>query len=257
MNTKKMLLSVIMFCTALMVSAEGNDTCTQMPRTQEMFQKDLERFVEETRNYMLAQKIIPVDSTQLLNKEQKQTIKFVKKQLNKKKNGIELPLEVNYLLGDTITKTNYKVKPKWEEAYFIKADSVVMLVPLYNESLSLLQCQLRVENLTRNVFFLQIKTLIGEPNELTDKFTGSMVYSNLEGNFISIFNFNKGECVEIVNNKIVFGTQYLDGGKKSSNNFEYKDLSKKSRERVDKLAKPRELNRLEVKNNKSIINKEL
>jgi len=31
MNTKKMILSVIAFCTAIMVSAEGNDTCTQMP----------------------------------------------------------------------------------------------------------------------------------------------------------------------------------------------------------------------------------
>ena len=76
-----------------------------------------------------------------------------------------------------------------------------MIVPLYNESLNLLQCQLRVENLTRNVFSQKIETLIGKSNEVTDEFTGSMVYSNYLGNLIKIYSFKNGECVEIIQNE--------------------------------------------------------
>ena len=196
----------------------------------------------------IAQDIVSIDSIHLLSMEQKQTIQFVKKQLNKDKNGLELPLEVNYLLGDTITKTNYKVKPKWEDAYFIKADSVVMIVPLYNESLNLLQCQLIVENTAQNVFFQQIETLIGTSNEENDKFTGSMVYSNNLGNLIKIYSFENGECIEIVRNNIVYGTQSYVENKKSNNKSEYNDLSGKTIRRVNTLVKPRGIKRLEIKN---------
>ncbi|MBE6310781.1 MAG: hypothetical protein E7080_07000 [Bacteroidales bacterium] len=196
----------------------------------------------------IAQDIVSIDSIHLLSMEQKQTIQFVKKQLNQDKTGLELPLEVNYLLGDTITKTNYKVKPKWEDAYFIKADSVVMIVPLYNESLNLLQCQLRVENTAQNVFFQQIETLIGTSNEENDKFTGSMVYSNNLGNLIKIYSFENGECTEIVRNNIVYGTQSYVENKKSNNKSEYNDLSGKTIRRVNNLEKPRGINRLEIKN---------
>ena len=206
MRAKNLLLSIIAVCSAFIASAENADTCIQVQRTQEQFQKEFKEFIENTRAYMIAKmnqsrNIIPVDSTHLLNKEQKQTIKYTKKYICKKNSTLELPIEINQLLEDTITKTNYKVKPKWEEAYFIKADSAVMIVPLYNESLNLLQCQLRVENLTRNVFSQKIETLIGKSNEVTDEFTGSMVYSNYLGNLIKIYSFKNGECVEIIQNE--------------------------------------------------------
>ena len=132
MNTKKMLLSVIAFCTAIMVSAESNDTCTQMPRTQEMFQKDLKRFVEESQKDMLAQDIIPVDSTHLLTKEQKNTLKYAKNIAKAKKNEIKLPIEVNSLLSDTINKDCYLSEMKLEQAYFIQSSdyNAELVVPM-------------------------------------------------------------------------------------------------------------------------------
>jgi hypothetical protein len=118
---------------------------------------------------------------------------------------MELPLEVNMIFGDTISKKHYYVTPCWEESYFLPSDSVVLIVPLRNDSLNLLQCQLRVENPNpqKNRYFNQVETLIGEYDEVKDEFNGYIVYSNNEGNFIEIDIFRNGTCVEIVKNKLM------------------------------------------------------
>ena len=75
-----------------------------------------------------------------------------------------------------------------------------------------------------------------------------MVYSTIKGNLIRIYNFNNGECVEIINNDIIHLDLFIGtGGNEIRENFQYNDLSKKANKRVDKLVKPRELNRLEIK----------
>ena len=100
-----------------------------------------------------AQKIIPVDSTHLLSIEQKQTIEFIKKHIDKNNSELELPLEVNYLLGDTKAKDHYKMKPIWKESYFLSSDSVELIVPLQNGSIDILQCQLRVDKVDNNSYY--------------------------------------------------------------------------------------------------------
>lgn len=152
-----------------------------------------------------AQKTIPVDSTHLLSKEQKKAIKYTKKNICSDDSSMELPLEVNMIFGDTISKKHYYVTPCWEESYFLPSDSVVLIVPLRNDSLNLLQCQLRVENPNpqKNRYFNQVETLIGEYDEVKDEFNGYIVYSSNEGNFIEIDIFRNGTCVEIVKNKLM------------------------------------------------------
>ena len=194
-----------------------------------------------------AQKIIPVDSTHLLSIEQKQTIEFIKKHIDKNNSELELPLEVNYLLGDTKAKDHYKMKPIWKESYFLSSDSVELIVPLQNGSIDILQCQLRVDKVDNNSYYQKIETVLGKsgPEGLL---TGSMVYSTIKGNLIRIYNFNNGECVEIINNDIIHLDLFIGtGGNEIRENFQYNDLSKKANKRVDKLVKPRELNRLEIK----------
>ena len=176
-----------------------------------------------------AQNIIPADSTHLLSMEQKQTIEFVKKQLNQDKTGLELPLEVNYLLGDTITKTNYKVKPKWEDAYFIKADSVVMIVPLYNDSINISQSQLKVTALKDCRYSKVVETIIAFDDSSVEQFCGILIYSSVMGNLEKIYRFEKGECVEIIENRFSFvdkpGKNPKQHNKVSKDNNLYKKVN--------------------------------
>ena len=128
MNTKKMILSVIAFCAAIMVSAEGNDTCTQMPRTQEMFQKDLKRFAEESRNYMLAgeegdneaKNLFEGDSLAVLNEEQNKLLDSAIGLLIENDSIVLLPQEISQMIGDT-AKVCYLSYPDWQSAYFQKS----------------------------------------------------------------------------------------------------------------------------------------
>ena len=139
------------------------------------------------------------------------------------------------------------MKPIWKESYFLSSDSVELIVPLQNGSIDILQCQLRVDKVDNNSYYQKIETVLGKsgPEGLL---TGSMVYSTIKGNLIRIYNFNNGECVEIINNDIIHLDLFIGtGGNEIRENFQYNDLSKKANKRVDKLVKPRELNRLEIK----------
>ena len=179
-----------------------------------------------------AQEIIPVDSTHLLSKEQVTVLKYTEKYIISDKSNFELPLEVNYLLGDTIADVNYKIKPMLEKSYFLKTDSVVLIVPLQNDSINILQCQLKVYKNEDNIYQEQIETVLGT-FDTDDQFTGSMVYSHINGNFISIYNFNKGECIEIINNNL--NPLNLFSGKRSKrlrNNSQYNNLSNKALNRT-------------------------
>ena len=128
MNTKKMILSVIAFCTAIMVSAESNDTCTQMPRTQEMFQKDLKRFAEESRNYMLAGEkkqitnLFEGDSLAVLNEKQVAAVVYAEMVLKVKP---QLSIEnFRYEDGSLISNNGVvTITPLLEKAYFITYDN--------------------------------------------------------------------------------------------------------------------------------------
>ena len=145
-----------------------------------------------------AQEIIPVDEVQKLNEVQKQMIKSVKKEI---KSGIVLPIEVNYLSGDTAKKSHYKMKPIWEKGYFVDRDSAELIIPLQNDSIDLLQCQMRWSEVDDKKYMLIVETILGNV-DIEGLFSGSMVYSNYNGCFIRVYNFNKGECVEIVTNNI-------------------------------------------------------
>ena len=192
MNTKKMILSVIMFCTVIMVSANGNNTCTQMPRTQEMFQKDLERFVEETQKDMLAQKIIPVDSTHLLNEAQKKSLQEAKVLAKKRHYKIKLPIELNNIIGDSSNNKRYESLINLEDAYFIKVgDSIANLV---------IPMQAKVDTLTIN------SSLNITMNLDKDKYSVVRTFFTLQGE-----GNTKYMCMQSSVNGFLSSTLFLEG----------------------------------------------
>ena len=85
-----------------------------------------------------AQDIIPVDSVQLLNKGQKNTLQYAKKVLKSQDNKVMLPLEINALLGDTINPMPYEATPIWEEACFVNdsAYESSLMIPLKTKTLN-------------------------------------------------------------------------------------------------------------------------
>ena len=137
MNAKFLLQSIILACCTFTASAENADSCVQTQRTQEQFQKEFNEFIENTRAYILAKEFIPVDSTHLMSKEQKKTLKAVKALIKENNNKLQLPLEVNYLMGDTANKAYSTVRPIFEDGYFVNKESLELIIPLYNDSLQL------------------------------------------------------------------------------------------------------------------------
>ena len=83
-----------------------------------------------------AQEIIPIDSTHLLSREQKFTLKYAKNPDNifGDDNAVYLPLEVNHIIGDT-TDTKLVSVAKWEDAYFVnnKEYRAMLIIPLEAE----------------------------------------------------------------------------------------------------------------------------
>lgn len=80
---------------------------------------------------MMAQDVISVNAEHL-NSGQKNTLQYAKKILKAQGNKIMLPLEVNALIGDTITPEPYIATPMWDDACFV-SDSTFeasLIIPL-------------------------------------------------------------------------------------------------------------------------------
>ncbi|MBE6310783.1 MAG: hypothetical protein E7080_07010 [Bacteroidales bacterium] len=178
-----------------------------------------------------AQDIITINSNQNLSKEHKQLLKQTKNIVKKNQNKIFLPIVVNQVLGDTIAKTNYIVMPMWEECCFIELDSMVLIVPLYNESLQLLQCQLKAESFENKIYSVVIETLIGTFDKLTKNFTGDVIYSTCSGDLIEIHSYTNGECSEIIKNEYAT-TKSSPNLNRLKSNYKFIDLSTKTLKRV-------------------------
>ena len=192
MNTKKMILSVIAFCAAIMVSAEGNDTCTQMPRTQEMFQKDLKRFAEESRNYMLAgeegdneaKNLFEGDSLAVLNEEQNKLLDSAIGLLIENDSIVLLPQEISQMIGDT-AKVCYLSYPDWQSAYFQKSkkNKNYLYVPTYAETpFGIIGSEIFIEIEEKDSINCFVETILPIDN---DKGMNTMyIASNIQGDFL-------------------------------------------------------------------------
>ena len=131
------LASIFIACSSLVMSAQSVDSVDQSSKTSEQFQKELKEFVDKTQEYMLEQErlknvIIPVDSTHQLSKDQKKLLKYAKNLGKARKNKIKLPIEVNRLLGDTISYECYQSEMIVENGLFLTNPDFVaeLIVPM-------------------------------------------------------------------------------------------------------------------------------
>ena len=122
MRAKNLLLSIIAVFSAFIASAESADTCIQVQRTQEQFQKKFKEFIENTRAYMISKHIIPADSTHLLNDVQKKALQNAKIMAKRKHSKIKLPIELNEIIGESSNNKRYESRINLEDAYFINID---------------------------------------------------------------------------------------------------------------------------------------
>ena len=229
MRAKNLLLSIVAVCSAFIASAENADTCIQVQRTQEQFQKEFKEFIDNTRAYIISKYIIPIDSTHLLSREQKFTLKYAKNPDNifGDDNAVYLSLEVNHIIGDT-TDTKLLSVANWDGAYFInnKDYRAMLIIPLEAESkVGKIQSEMEViydqdgyvhrivlSNFAVGEDSIQEKILV--KSNISGLFVGATIYNSkdevvaeVEGRYNDIVTDYLGNHPEIRNknkNKIVF-----------------------------------------------------
>lgn len=83
---------------------------------------------------LVAQEVISVNAEHL-NSGQKKSLQYAKKILKTQGNKIMLPLEINALIGDTITLEPYVATPVWDDAYFVSDTTfeASLIIPLKTE----------------------------------------------------------------------------------------------------------------------------
>ena len=227
MRAKNLLLSIIAVCSAFIASAENADTCIQVQRTQEQFQKEFKEFIDNTRAYIISKHIIPVDSTHLLSREQKFTLKYAKNPDNifGDDNAVYLPLEVNHIIGDTINTKLVSVA-QWKDAYFIKNKDyrAMLIIPLEAESkVGKIQSELEVIY-DHNGYVHRIvlsNFAVGE-DSIQEKI---LVKSNIRGLFAgaTIYNSNDKVIAEVKGKYKNIVTDYLGN---------YPDLRNKDKNKI-------------------------
>jgi hypothetical protein len=140
-----------------------------------------------------------------MNKIQKEVIYNAKHHTFNENGSIDLPLEINKLLGDTLILQNYTVTPKWGNAYIQGENNIVLTIPLnYNDSLPILQSRLTITRSIEDKYSKTIETLVYNKDCDINCFSGALVHSNIKGNFNKIYMFENGTCIEIVENKYAF-----------------------------------------------------
>ncbi|MBE6310296.1 MAG: hypothetical protein E7080_04505 [Bacteroidales bacterium] len=172
-----------------------------MPRTQEMFQKDLKRFAEESRNYMLAGEknqitnLFEGDSLAVLNEEQIKILDYAENLVSKNNSIIVLPQELNLLIGDT-TSVNYFAFPNWDKSFFVKYDNEhKIVIPMYVEShLSNVLPELHISYYNNGEFSENVYSFIIEKGEAAEC-KGTYLCSYIQGELIYGKIYKEGKFV--------------------------------------------------------------
>ena len=129
-----------------------------------------------------------------LTKEQKQTLEYTKDVLKKNNNKIALPLELNALLGDTVTNEQYKAEAQLDEAYFETVDGFKssIIVPLTAKTENGdVKATLNIMRDEKKQYFRIINTLINYTE--ADDTTSVFLASNIGGIFLHASVFKNGE----------------------------------------------------------------
>lgn len=126
--------------------------------------------------------------------EQKGTLEYAKYLLKKNNNKILLPLEVNALLGDTITNEPYKAVPSWDEAYFEKNNDfkASLILPLTAKTIKgNIKATLNIMRDENIQYFRVVNMILNYPEEKDT--TSIYISSNIGGIFLHASIFENGK----------------------------------------------------------------
>lgn len=146
----------------------------------------------------MANNIVSINSNNLTG-SQKRTLIYTKDILKLKDNEILLPLEVNALIGDTITNEQYKATPNLKEAYFEenKDFSVSLIVPLTVEcNMGVIKSYLYVNSNGHSEFYRILKTVLPIHNNNIKNETYFLITSNLDGIMLRTILYDNNKIIE-------------------------------------------------------------
>lgn len=162
-----------------------------------------------------AQEQIPANS-KTLSGSQKRTLAYAKRLLNNLDDKIALPLEVNMLLGDTITKEQYYATPTWDKAYFMEVDgftSAIILPINVKTPKGEINSILNIYNNKETQYYRFVETMI-KCSILEDNIE-CYIISNINGILLQNIISKNGSIAE-VQNGVVGYANVLDGKSKKS-----------------------------------------
>lgn len=149
-----------------------------------------------------ARNVVSVDSTHLLNKEQKKTIKYARDMMKSQKNTILLPIEYNNLIGDSVSKAQIELETNWGEAFFVEKEDKCanLLVPLKSGNAEI-QPVLNVFRDEKGKYYRMVITYRQTQSDTIKE--EIIMKSNIEGVFINALVFQNEQLVAQING--VFG----------------------------------------------------
>lgn len=169
---------------------------------------------------------IKTETFKKLNREQKETLEYAQKLLTRLDGKVALPLEINALIGDTITKDQYQATPLWNEAYFEDTEDCLshLVIPMKAVSPrgSVISC-LNVKYSNGYNFYRTVETILSTPSQVKvteNAFSGIVVKSNMNGIFMRSFIYDNGELKEQIEG-LIGNKGYVDYDRR----FRYQNIN--------------------------------
>lgn len=129
---------------------------------------------------------------------QKRTLEYTKNLLKDYNNDLFLPLEINFLIGDTISKDRYKVKPQLDELTFHDLEGYTSYVKVCLRAVNnndTIESVLHVASDKESNYYRVIETILSmQENENVN----IIVNSNLDGVFLQAKIFSNGEIIKTI-----------------------------------------------------------
>lgn len=166
---------------------------------------------------------------------QKRTLEYTKNLLKDYNNNLFLPLEINFLIGDTISKDRYKVKPQLDELSFHDLEGYTSYVKVCLRAVNnndTIESVLHVASDKESHYYRVIETILSmQENENVN----IIVNSNLDGVFLQAKIYSNGEIIKTIDGIAKdFGIEDSNNSRLKGNRKWYvNNKSKKNKKQIE------------------------
>ena len=160
-----------------------------------------------------------------LSKNQKSALAYAKRLLYRLDGKIALPLEVNMLLGDTITKEQYYATPAWETAYFKNVDGfdATIVLPINVKTPNgEVNSFLNIYKVNKTEYYRFVETIV-KPT-IPNKNIECYMISNVRGILLQNLISENGVIAEVQNS--IVGYSGVIDAKSNKSNYDKKSMDR-------------------------------